>query len=75
MREKSVDFFGYGMHFSFISPSFSKGPLSDGCAICFVARGSPKAATSPQFAWISGNDSNTAALSAAFFLAFYLGLQ
>merc|ERR1712182_204237 len=33
---------------------FSKGPLSDGCAICFVARGSPKAAKSVQFTRTSG---------------------
>ena len=43
------------MQFTFSFPlSFSKGPLSDGCAICFVARGSPKAAKSVQFTRTSG---------------------
>merc|ERR1711937_422613 len=55
MREKKRRrFFCYGMQFSFISPFFSRGPLSDGCAICFVARGSPKAAKSVQFTRTSG---------------------
>ena len=72
MGEKSVDFSAMACRKISFLPFFSKGPLSDGCAICFVARGSSKAAKSRQFTRTSGFQYCSTFRS--IFLAFHLGL-